>query len=467
MSAPAGTLRRAMGLRDTTLFLVVAVASPRWIATAAVAGPSALVIWVIALATFFVPLAFAVLELSSRFPDEGGIYVWTKQAFGEFAGFMTGWMYWVSNLVYFPGLLYFTAANALLVVGQKGARFSDSPTWFIGASLVGLGFALVLNLVGLRVGKWLHNAGALATWVPVLILIGVAGVVWARFGPATDFHPTALAPATGLRDILFWSTIAFAFAGLEAASLMGEEIAEARRTIPRAILVSGAMIVAIYLLGTAAVLVSIPSGQVSAMQGIIQAIGNAGGRIGLPAAGAVAAVFLTLGNIGGVGAWLAAAARLPFVAGLDHYLPPAFGRLHPRWGTPVVALLVQAAGTVVFIVLGQAGSTVKAAYDALVGMAVIAYFIPFLLMFAALVRVQRLPAGADVMRVPGGRPVAAVIGMVGFATTAISIVLALMPPADAANPTLAVLKVAIPSLALVGLGVFLYLRGRARRAVAG
>jgi glutamate:GABA antiporter len=464
---PPGGLRRAMGLRDTTLFLVVAVASPRWIATAAAAGPSSLVIWAIALATFFIPLAFAVLELSSRYPDEGGIYVWTKQAFGEFAGFMTGWMYWVSNLVYFPGLLYFTAANALLMAGEKGARYSDSPTWFISASLVGLAFALGLNLVGLRVGKWLHNAGALATWVPVLILVGLAAAAWARFGPATDFHRASFAPATGLRDIFFWSTIAFAFAGLEAASLMGDEIAGAARNIPRAILISGVMIVAIYVLGTVAVLVALPPGQVTALQGIIQAIDSAGGRLGLPAAGAVAAAFLTLSNIGGVGAWLAAVARLPFVAGLDRYLPPAFGRVHPRWGTPVVALLVQAAGTVVFIVLGQAGSTVKAAYDALVGMAVIAYFIPFLVMFAALVRVQRVPAGPEVMRVPGGRPAAVVVGVTGFVTTTISIGLALMPPADAADPTLAVVKVAVPSLALIALGVLLYRRGRARRTAAG
>jgi amino acid transporter len=453
-----------MGLRDTALFLVVAVASPRWIATAAAAGPSALVIWVIALATFFVPLAFAVLELSSRYPDEGGIYVWTKRAFGEFAGFMTGWMYWVSNLVYFPGLLYFTAANALLVAGERGAQLSNSPAWFIGASLVGLGLALALNLVGLRVGKWLHNAGAIATWVPVLILLALAAVAWARFGPATRFDGAALVPATGIRDILFWSTIAFAFAGLEAASIMGEEIADARRTIPRAILVSGVMIVAIYVLGTAAVLVAIPREEVSVLQGILQGVESLGRRLGLPAAGAVGALFLTLSNIGGVGAWLAAAARLPFVAGIDRYLPPAFGRLHPRWGTPVVSLLAQAAGTVVFIVLGQAGSTVKAAYDALVSMAVIAYFIPFLLMFAALVRVQRVPVDVGVMRVPGGRPVAILIGVIGFATTAISIVLALMPPADATHPTLAVIKVVVPSLLLIGIGVVLYLRGRARRS---
>ena len=462
-----GGLRRALGLRDTALFLVVAVASPRWIATAAAAGPSALVIWVIALATFFVPLAFTVLELSSRHPDEGGIYVWTKQAFGEFAGFMTGWMYWASNLVYFPGLLYFTVANALPMAGERGTTLASDPVWIVGLSLATLLLVLVLNLVGLGVGKWLDNLGALATWVPVVVLIGLAGMAWARFGPATDFHASALVPATGLRDIAFWSTIAFAFSGLEAASLMGEEIQGARRTVPRAILIAGLMIVAIYVFGTAAILVALPRGEVSALQGLLQAIASVGGRLGLPAAGTVAAAFMTLSNIGGVSAWLAAAARLPFVAGLDRYLPPAFGRLHPRWGTPVVALLAQAGGTAVFIVLGQAGSGVKAAYDALVGMAVIAYFLPYLLMFAALIRVQRDPPGPGVRCVPGGRRVAVCLGGLGFATTAISIGLALLPPADALDPTLAVLRVAVPSIALVGLGGLLYLRGRARRAPAG
>lgn len=464
--AVSAGLRRTMGLGDTALFLVVAVASPRWIAAAAVAGPSALVIWVIALATFFIPLAFTVLELSSRFPEEGGIYVWTRRAFGDFAGFMTGWMYWASNLVFFPGLLYFTVSNALLIAGDRGAALSTDPAWLIGLSLLGLAVAFTLNLVGLGVGKWLHNAGAVATWVPVGMLIVAAAVAWSRSGPATPFSLVAIVPATGLRDILFWSSIAFAFSGLEAASMLGGEIAGARATIPRAILLAGLMIVGIYVLGTAAVLVALPPGEVSALQGIVQAIERAGGGLGLPALGLIAAVFLTLTNVGSVGAWLTAAARLPFVAGLDRHLPPAFARLHPRWGTPVLALVVQAAGSALFIVLGQAGTTVKGAYDAMVGMAVIVYFLPYLLMFAALIRLQGEPVGPEVRRVPGGPPMAVFLAGLGFATTAISIGLALLPPAGSAAPALAVLKVAGSSLVLVAVGAALYPHGKARRARA-
>ena len=150
--------------------------------------------------------------------------------------------------------------------------------------------------------------------------------------------------------------------------------------------------------------------------------------------------------------------------GIDRFLPKAFGELHPSWQTPHVALLVQAAIAGVFIFLGQAGTSVRGAYDALVSMGIIAYFIPFLFMFAAMIKLQREPAGPEVMRVPGGRPVAVALGVIGFVVTAISIVLACVPPDEEPNKMLAVVKVVGSSLVLVGIGVAVYLAGRRRAA---
>src|SRR5438876_3720358 len=166
-----GQLRRVLGFRDLLLFYIVTSFSLRWVATAAAAGPSALVIWVIAALGLFVPLVFTVLELSSRYPEEGGIYVWSKRAFGPFAAFITGWTYWGSNLPYFPGLLYFGAANALFIGGAAWQTLSTNAMYFISVSLAGLTVAVVLNVIGLDVGKWLNNVGALAGWLPGLLLI--------------------------------------------------------------------------------------------------------------------------------------------------------------------------------------------------------------------------------------------------------------------------------------------------------
>ncbi len=457
-------LRRVLGFRDLFLFYIVTGFSVRWTATAAAAGPSALVIWIVAALGFFVPLVFTVLELSSRYPDEGGIYVWSKRAFGPFAAFITGWTYWGSNLPYFPGMLYFAAANALFIGGPSWQALSTNSGYFIAVALTGLAIAVALNVVGLNIGKWLVNVGALAGWLPALLLIVLGILSWKRFGPATPMGAHVFLPSTSLKDVIFWSTIAFAFGGVESGSTMGDEIQDARRTVPRAVLSAGAAMTMLYILTTLCVLLALPKEQVTGLQGIMQAIEAMTRKVGLGWLAPIAAALVTLNALGGVGGWFAATARLPFVAGLDRFLPPSFGRLHPRWRTPYLALLVQAVIAALFIFLGQAGTSVHGAYDALVSMGIIAYFIPFLFMFAAMIVLQREAAGPDVMRVPGGQPVAIALASVGFLVTALSIVLACVPPDEEPNKMLSIVKVVGSSLALVGVGGVVYGFGRRRAA---
>ena len=193
--------------------------------------------------------------------------------------------------------------------------------------------------------------------------------------------------------------------------MMGDEIRDPRRNIPRALLIGGVLITAaLHPLdrgdagGAAAGADPAPPG-LHARDPDRRPTGS-----GIGGLTAVTALLITLGGLGQAGAWFAAGGRLPFVAGIDRFLPPAFGRIHPRYGSPHVSLLVQAAIAAVFIFLGQAGTTVKGAYDVLVSMAIICYFIPYLFMFASMIKLQREPAGPEVMRVPGGRPVATLLG---------------------------------------------------------
>jgi amino acid transporter len=449
-------LKRVMGLRDLVFFYVAGIVGLRWVAVAAAAGPSSLVIWVIAAVALFVPLAFTVLELSSRYPAEGGIYVWTKEAFGDFWGFMTGWTYWGANLTYLPGLLYFTASTALYIFGDRYAHLQGSGMYFITVSLVGLALAAGLNIVGLQVGKWLPNLGAIGTWVPMLMLIAFGLVAGWRYGSATPLTATSFIPSTGLKDMIFWATLAFGFSGLESGSFLGEEIHDPRRTVPRAVAISGVLIPSIYILGTLAILLALPREQVSGLGGFMDALTGAGQRIGLTGLAPLAAVLIVVSSLGGVGVWLAAPARLPFVAGIDSYLPAAFGKLHPRYGTPYVALLLQAGVAAVCAILGQAGETPKKAYDILVSLGIIAFFLPYLTMFAAMIRLQREPAGPGVMRVPGGKPAAIICGALGFFTSLAAIGLAAIPPEDEPQPGKYLLKVVGLSLLLVVTGVATY-----------
>jgi glutamate:GABA antiporter len=452
--------RQVMGFRDLLLFYVITGISLRWIAAAAAAGPSSIIIWIGAWICFYTPLALSVLELSSRYPNEGGLYVWSKHAFGEFSGFLSAWTYWASNLPYFPAVLYFAASNALYMRQARWQQLSGNATFFIIFSLLALSAATLLNIVGLNVGKWLHNIGALAMWIPVGIVIGMGLVAWHRYGSATSFTLHAMTPSTHLNDVIFWSVLTFAFGGCETASFMGEEIKNARRTIPLALLLAGATVTFCYIAGTVGVLLALPASEVNGLEGLVQAVSKTATRIGFPQILPLAAFLISLSNIGAAGAYLAAVARLPFVAGLDRFLPPAFAWLHPRWKTPWVALVTQFALGVVFIFLGQAGTSVKGAYAVLVSMGVITYFIPYLYLFAAMIKLQSEPAGPGVIRVPGGQIVAKLVATLGFSTTLLVIGLSLIPQPDEPNKPLALFKVVGGCGALLLIGVWLYRAGR-------
>jgi amino acid transporter len=458
--------KRVLGFRDLLLFYVVTGISLRWIATAAAAGPSSIVIWIGAWLAFYTPLALSVIELSSRYPDEGGIYVWSKRAFGDFAGFITAWTYWACNLPYFPAVLYFAASNALYIRHSAWGHLSTNTIYYIVFSLLALILATLLNIYGLNVGTWLHNLGAISMWIPAGIMIAMGAVAWHRYGSATSFTFRSMTPSFHLNDMIFWSVLIYAFAGSETASLMGGEIKNPRRAIPWALALGGVTVAICYIVGTVSVLWALPASEVGNLQGLMQAISTTAHRTGFVNIVPFTAFLITLSNVGAAGAYLAAGARLPFVAGLDRFLPPWFGALHPRWKTPWVGLLTQFVFGAVFVVLGQAGTSIKGAYDVLVAMGVITYFLPYLYLFAAMFKLQNEPAGPDVIRVPGGKPVARAAAIVGLLTTTFTIFLSVIPQPDEPNKPLAVLKVVGLSGLLVLIGAWIYWTGKKRTTQA-
>src|SRR5437764_396091 len=156
-TAPKSQLRREMGLWDVLLFNIAAVLGPRWIAAAAHNGTSSISLWVLAAVLFFLPTALIIVELSTRYPSEGGLYVWSKEAFGDFHGFVAGWSYWVYTFFYFPGLLTASVAMSVFIGGQKYAYLAANKGYLFWASVGLLAIAVVLNIIGLNIGKWLQN----------------------------------------------------------------------------------------------------------------------------------------------------------------------------------------------------------------------------------------------------------------------------------------------------------------------
>src|SRR5262249_48666884 len=219
---------------------------------------------------------------------------------------------------------------------------------------------------------------------------------------------------------------------LELASAMSEEVREPKKTLPRAIYAAGALIAVIYILGTIAVLIMVPSSQVDPKSGVFQAIHDGSAMLGLSFLSIIAALLVTIGNAGGVGSTVAGIARVPFVVGIDNYLPSAFGKIHPKWKTPWVSILVQAVISLIILVGFGISEKTATAYGILINAAIILYFLPFLYMYAAVIklayRADRDQAGA--ILVPGGRAGAWCLGVLAFVITLGAIVVSVFPPGD-------------------------------------
>lgn len=409
MTLPKTTeqLRRVVRLPDLVLFNVTVVVGVRWLAVAARTGPGSITLWVSAVLLFFIPTALVVAGLSKRYPEEGGLYVWTREAFGPWHGFLCGACYFVSTLFFLPVVLLYGLSIAAVEFG-----FSQDKVLMIGLALAILWSVAILNLLGTELGKWNSDMGGIATILVGALLIVAGGVAWRHGGSATPLRN--LVPRLDWEKLNFWSQIALGLTGLELGAIMAGEIRDPKRTIPRAAWMSGLAICAFYVGGTLALLVLVPSGQVDIISGVMQAAQAAGTRLGWSGFPLLIALLILATAVGAFGSWLSGCARLPFVIGIDRYLPPAFARLHPRWRTPYVALLAAAAFTSVAIVIMMAGESLRGGYQILVDLTTVTTLFPFVYIFAA-----------------GWKSGWRVSAACGLSVTALALVVAFIPPEGA------------------------------------
>ena len=455
MTDPRPTFIKALGLWDVVAMNIVAVVGLRWIARSARLGAPSVTLWVLAGATFFVPLAITVSRLAQRYPEQGGIYVWARRAFGPVHGFVCGWCVWVNNMFYFPSLLLFAAANLPLAFGAgDAAALAENRVYSVGFVLVVLWGLVALNVVGFTRGKHLQNVGSYATFIPAALLIAFGTIAFVRFGSATSFAPVELWPRDDvLSTVSLWSAMCFGFSGFEISSLVGQEVKDPERTIPRGILIAGFVVMAIYIAGSTSVLVALPPDALVERSGISDAVELVSARLGPVGFGAVTALLLVIGSIGGTSSWIAGAARVPFAAGVDHVLPRSFAALHPTYRTPHVSLLVQGiVTTVIFLVsvfLTVGGTTtIQEAYDILVNLTILIYFVPYLYLFAAFIKLLS----------PGRGATAA--AAVGFSATFVSLALLFVPPAGTENVINYEVNLVGQALIVVGIGGILFWRSR-------
>jgi amino acid transporter len=459
-------LKRVLGRRDLVLLFVVAVFNLNVLPSIAANGGVTIWLWIISLTLFFWPQGIAVIELAHRYPGEGGVYLWAKEVFGDWHGFLSGWCYWTNNMMYVPTVMLYFVGVSVFVLGPGHEALADNKSFALAASVVLLSLLVILNVMGLGVGKWVNNLGGIGTFVATFLLVGLGIVVCLKFGTAIRWEDFKI-PANPRFVLNSFGVICFGLVGLELASIMGDEIENPRKILPGAVAWGGVLSGLLYIGATLTLLIAVDKGSISVLQGIVQAVSHMAAQVHVPWI-IVPFAFLLSMSIAGIGsAWLGGSARIPFVAGLDSYLPAWLGKIHPRYATPYAALIVHAGVSLILVILNfVATGGVQESFQSLLSLAVVLQLIPFLYMFAALLKIA---FARDFVRGHYGKGMLIFAGASGFVTTVLGIALAFFP----AQQIKSVMRYEIwmfgGTLVFIGLAAFFfYVYGsrKAARAVA-
>jgi len=461
-------LKRVLGRRDLVLLFVVAVFNLNVLPSIAANGGVTIWLWLISLILFFWPQGIAVIELAHRYPGEGGVYLWAKEVFGDFHGFLSGWCYWTNNMMYVPTVMLYFVGVSVFVLGAGHEKLADNRVFALLASVVLLALLVILNVVGLGVGKWINNLGGIGTFIAAFLLMGLGVIVCLKFGTNIRWADFQI-PANPRFVLNSFGVICFGLVGLELASIMGDEIENPRKTLPGAVAWGGVLSGFLYIGATLTLLVAVDKNSISVLQGIVQAVSHMAGQVGVAWIVAPFAFLLSL-SIAGIGsAWLGGSARIPFVAGLDSYLPAWLGKIHPKYATPYAALIVHASVSLILVIVNFLSTgNVQASFQSLLSLAVVLQLIPFLYVFGAILKIA---LAREFQKQQYSRGTLAAAGISGLVTTAIAMVVAFFP----AQQISSVLRYEIwmfgGTLLFIGLAAFFFYiygsRKAARKLAAG
>jgi amino acid transporter len=452
-------LKKALGLRDLVLLNIATIIGLSSLTQAAQFGWSSLVLWILAAVFFLIPSSYMVIDLNARVKELGGFYLWVKTAFGEWHGFLAAWCYWLSAIVWLPTVLFTMALSALYVFSDQWLFLKDD-FWFASMfSIALLWLTVILNVYGLKFGKWLQNIGAISVWILFVLLAVASCYQLVTNGSSQEILPGKFIPDfTDFGVLPFFAAITFSFGGLELSSVMSSEIKNPKRNMTRAVLISAILVLVLYTIGTFSLLIAIPEGKVGIIDGIAQNFYILTEELGWTFLGPLGALLVTLSTLGLFAAWMNGNARLPFAIGIDNYLPPILGKVHPKFGTPYVALIVQGILVSILLCVAVSGTEIQQAYSLLYDMSVLLYFIPFLYMFSAFLwhNYKRTGGKSTIAFFGKYKIMVWIFGFMALSVILLSIILAVIPSNVVGDQSSFYLKISGVTLTLIGLGWALF-----------
>jgi amino acid transporter len=471
VSEPQRAFDRVLGRADLLLFSVCAILTIDSLASAASMGVAWFSWWVITMVVFFLPYGLVTAELGAAWPGEGGVYVWVREGLGPRWGSMCAWLYWINNAYWIPAvyLVFAGTFHTMFLKGRLGPGFDEGAgaTWLnAGIAILLTWLTVAVGIIRLEVSKWLPNVGAVVK-VAIFLGLGALGLQFLLSGgtPANEFSLQALLPSwsDGLAflPILLYNTL-----GFELMSSAGEEMKEPQKDVPRVVLLSGAIICVVYMLGALGILLVVPLEKLSLLTGTWDALALLGQQWGT--AGEALTLALGLGFlyacVANVVTWSLGVNRVAAAAAEDGMAPAILGRLHPRYKTPYVAFVIMGAVSTALLV-GNAllSSNPSNVFWMIFKLSSLCLLLCYLAMFPAFLRLRQThPDRSRPYRLPGGMPAAWAVTVVCWLFVFLTCLLFFKPAPGSEDATKEALLLAGETLLTIVVGYLLIPRQAGR-----
>jgi glutamate:GABA antiporter len=425
--------KRVIGLFTLAMINVAAIAGLKNLPVLAEYGWKILIYLGLATLCFFIPTALICAELASGWPERGGVYVWVARGLGKRCGFVAIWLQWLENTIWYPTILSFAAGSLAYAIDPALASNRVYMALFV---LVVYWGCTLIDSLGMRVSGFLSSVGAIiGTLVPGALII-ILGIIWVADGRPLTPDSTALASGNTLTHIALFIGVLFSLAGIEMSAVHAQEVAQPHRNYPRAILLSGLLILLLYTLGSLAIAMVVPVEKLSLVSGVLEAFSIFFSAYGLAWLVPILAILITIGALAMVATWIVGPSKGLQAAAADGDMPSYFSKTN-RWGMPVHLLLSQ--GTVVSLLslLFLFMPTVNSSWWLLTALTAQLYLGMYLLLFIAAIRLRYiLPHVERPYRIPGGKLGIWCVAGLGIVTTLVAIVVGFIPPPDVHTGTI-------------------------------
>ena len=460
----SASLKKELGLRDLVLAQVVFVFGTVWVGFAATLGRSQMAFWLIAIVTFYLPLAAVVIYLNRRAPLEGGLYQWAKVGFGDFLAFLVAWNFWIFGILVMSGISLIIKKNIAYAIGPRADWMHENKWMTTLVCVILVSSVVAASRRGLTLGKWVQNFGGAMLIITVAILI-LLPFITAGSGSLANYHPFSLSlPEFNSHNINVCSKLAVgALSGFEYIAILAGECHAPAKNISRSVIISAPIIALMFILGTASVLAFVSPDKVDLIAPIPQVLSRGFGSHGWVSTLISITIFgVAARQIALMSIYFAGNTRLPMVAGWDNLLPGWFAKLHQKYRTPVNSILFVGATTLVFSLAPLIGVKEAEAFQFQDNAASILYALIYMVLFAIpIIAMRRFGSNA-----PWWLKVAAAFGFIASLTGAFYTI---FPIIEVESRFLFAAKILVVVIVanVIGAAIFLIDRKRSKQAGIG